>query len=182
LTLTKDLSDNKTNQFTVQFDMYYSLIFSTIYSRISNFHEAEDICQEVFLRFFKKFDEIKNPHKLLFGTLRIVTLEYFKEKYKKDINLEDIFEDISINFVNGFKDTRLIIEQALEHIYGSNEEEENEEKIIFDLIAIHSFTFTQASKHLNITYKRVRNSFRKTLRKLYNYLNNIGINSLGDLL
>jgi len=179
LTLAKKLSDERTLKFTEQYNLHYPLVFASIYSKIGNHHEAEDICQEVFLRLYKKFDEVENPRKWLFGTLRIVVLDYYKEQTKPNVNTETLFEDASISFVNGFKDTRLIIKEALNSI---EEKEGGKDKIVFDLVAVHNFTLVQVCKQLNMTYKQVRYSFDKIVRQLTSYLNDKGIKTLEDLL
>ena len=37
---------------------YYPLIYSILYTKTGNTHDAEDICQEVFIKFLKNFDSI----------------------------------------------------------------------------------------------------------------------------
>ena len=72
-----------------------------------------------------------------------------------------------------------LIEDALNVIYGS----ENEESIVlFDLIAVHNFTYVQASKHLNLSYKKVRYRFNKMVEEIIDYLKKKGIKNLEDLL
>lgn len=180
--LSKDFIDEKAQAFTDQYNSYYTLVFSSIHSKIQNFHDAEDITQEVFLRFYNKIDEVENPRRWLFGTLRNVVLDYYKSKDKKkrDVDIESIFEDLSLSFVNGFRDTRLIIEKAMDEIFTTKEDEIS--RALFDLIAVYNYSFVEASKHLNLSYKKVRNMFHKTVKRLILRLNEMGIRNLEELL
>ncbi|MCP4134050.1 MAG: sigma-70 family RNA polymerase sigma factor [bacterium] len=182
MSLAVELSDDQTQLFTEQYNNYYPVVFSSIYSKIGNFDEAEDICQEVFLRFYKKINEVENPRKWLFGALRIVVLDFFKEKSRKDLDIENLFEDVSMSFVNGFRDTRLIIEDALDAIYTPGDKDGEKERVLFDLIAVHNFSYVQVSKQLNLTYKQVRYKFEMAVKKITDYLSKKGIKSLEDLL
>ena len=112
--LTSNLSEKKTELFSEHYNSLYSVAFSSVYSKIGNYHDAEDICQEVFLRFYRKLDEIESPRKWIFGALRLVVFDYYKRKGKNDIDIETMFEDVSMSFVNGFRDTRMVIQQALD--------------------------------------------------------------------
>ncbi|PKL16248.1 MAG: RNA polymerase subunit sigma-24, partial [Spirochaetae bacterium HGW-Spirochaetae-5] len=46
--LKDKLSDPGTDRFVENYDSYYSIVFNSIYSKTGNFHDSEDICQEVF--------------------------------------------------------------------------------------------------------------------------------------
>ncbi len=175
----KELSDTRTQIFAENYDHLYSLIFSSIYTKVLNFHDAEDICQEVFLRFYQKIDVVENPRKWLFGTLRNVVLDYYNRKGKKDIDIENIFNDVSMSYVNGFRDTRLIIEEALEKMH---ESEEDRDRTLFDLISFYNFTYEEAGKHVNLTYKQVRTRYARTVKNLIACLSDMGVKSLEDLL
>ncbi len=175
---SKKLTDRGSQEFSEQYRKYSSLIFSVVYTKINNFHEAEEICQEVFIRFFKQFDQVKNPRKWLYGTLRIVVIDYYKEKNNSNIDIEAFSNDISLSFENGFRDTRMIIEDALENFSDKNDTE----RIVFELVAIYNFTYEQAGKHLNLTYKQVRSRYGKALNNLVDYLKSKGIKNLEDLL
>ncbi len=178
MSATRELTDRKTQEFTEHYRKYSSLVFTSVYSRVDNIHEAEEICQEVFLRYYENFDKVKDPRKWLYGVLRNVVLDYYKTKKRKDVDIDTLFDDISMSFVNGFKETRLIIEDALNNFLDMNDTG----RIIFELIAIHNFTYAQAGKHLNLTYKQVRSRYARTVDSLISYLKGKGIKTLEDLL
>ncbi len=177
--LTRELSDNKTERFSEHYNAYYSVVFSSVRSKVGNYHDAEDICQEVFVRFYRKLDEIDNPRKWLFGALRLVVFDYYKQKGKNDIDIETMFEDVTMSFVNGFRDTRLVIQQALDGLYGSVDDME---RALFDLTAVHGFSLREAARHLGLSYKQARTRHERVSRTLMDHFKKAGINSLEDLL
>ena len=114
--LKDKLSDPGTDRFVENYDSYYSIVFNSIYSKVSNYHDAEDICQEVFIRFYDNMEEVENPRKWLFGCLRLVVFDYYKVKQKKDIDVDELFDDIGMGYVNGFRDSRMMIKQVIDDI------------------------------------------------------------------
>jgi len=172
-------SDQKIVLFNAHYDTYYSLIFSIVLSKVGNYHDAEDICQEVFVIMYRKIDEIEKPRSWLLGCLRNVVYEYYREKRHKDIDVDALFDDISMGYVNGFRDTRITISQILEEI---RNEESDEDATLFDLVALYNFSFAQAHLHLNITYKQAVYRYNRISAKVKAKLNNRGIANIEDLL
>jgi len=180
LSIFNQLKQQQVDDFSKKYNDYYSLVFSVVYTKINNYHDAEDICQEVFIRYYNKIDEINDPRKWIYGTLRNVILEYYtKQKKRDDINVDSILDDIGLGFVNGFEDTRLIIKDALEKLYTNQNEHE---RIIFELVAMHNFSYTQVCKHLQFSYKKVRYNYERAVQRFINHLQDRGIKNLEDLL
>lgn len=178
--LTKSFSDERTALFTKNYDSYYTLIFSSILKKIGKFHVAEDLCQEIFIRYYNKIDEIENTRKWLFGTLRLVLFDYYREKDKTKNEVEYNFDDVSMGYVNGFKDTRLMLEEVMEEVHSPDDDEND--RTIFELVAVNNFSYTQVSRDLNMTYRKVRYRFERVTKKILDQLKKKGINCLEDLL
>jgi len=166
-------------KFILVYESCYSVVFSSVHVRVNNYHDSEDICQEVFIRFYDRIEEIENPRKWLFGCLRIVVLDYYKRKYSKDIDIEEFFDDMSLSYVNGFRDTRVMIQEILNHM---TEEENAADMSLFDLVAVHNFSFVEAAKHLGISYKQARYRYGRISAKIMAGLKEKGINSIEELL
>lgn len=166
-------------KFILAYESCYSVIFSSIYIRVNNYHDSEDICQEVFIRFYDKIEEIENPRKWLFGCLRIVVLDYYKRKHGRDADIEEFFNDIGLSYVNGFRDTRVMIQEILGRM---TEEENSADMSLFDLVAVHNFSFVEAAKHLGMNYKQARYRYGKISAKITAGLKERGINSIEELL
>lgn len=179
MNLRQTLSEARTLHFIENYDSFYTIIFSSIYSKVNNYHDAEDICQEVFFRFYNKIDEVENPRKWLFGCLRIVVLDYYKEKKGKELDIDKLSDNISMSYVNGFRDARMMIKQAIDEIC---DERGDSDASLFELIAVHNFTFVQASKHLNLNYKQARYRYKIFTEKVLEKLMEKGVKNIEDLL
>jgi len=177
--LINHLEDPKSIDFAKYFDAYYSLIFSVILSKVNNFHDAEDICQEVFLRFYRKIDEIEHPRTWLHGCLRNVVFDYYKRRNSSDEEIELLFDDMSMGYVNGFRDARITITKVLQELVTEDREGDI---AVFELVALHNFTFSQASDHLGISVKQARYRYNRATDRVRQKLKDKGINRIEDLL
>jgi len=173
-------SNERLNKFTEAYNMYYPLIFSTVYTKINDIDDVKDICQEIFIQCFNKFDEIENVRKWLYGAIRFEILNFYKKNRRENINIEDLISDISLSFVNGFRDVRIIIDEALENKDIFSDEQE---KVLFDLIAIHNFSYNKTAAQLDLTERQVKYKYGLIARRFEDYLKSVkGIQSLEDLL
>lgn len=175
----RELSDGNTGAFTENYNAFYPLVFSSLYRRLGDFHEAEDICQEVFIRYYRKIGEVENPRRWLLGALRIVVADYYREKGRKDIDADRLFDDVGAGYVNGFRDARLVITDALEEMRGNSAEHDAE---LFDLVAVHGFTLLAAARHLAMTHKQARYRYGRAVQRFTAALDKRGIKSLEELL
>lgn len=176
------LADPKVDNFTQHYHLFYSLVFSIVYSRINNYHDAEDICQEVFIRFYRKLHEINNPRQWLLGCLRIVILDFYKQRNRSDEDLDSLLSDVDMGYVNGFKETRVLISQIIDEISDQQSEDENLDASIFQLVAVHRYSIAEASRHLRLNYKQTRYRYRRICDKILSRLREKGIRELGELL
>jgi DNA-directed RNA polymerase specialized sigma24 family protein len=182
LKLSGSLADPKVDNFNKLYNSFYSLVFSIIFSKVNNYHDAEDICQEVFLRFYGKLDEIDNPRKWLLGCLRIVVLDFYKQKNRSGEDIDALFNDISMGYVNGFKEARIIISQIIDEVSDESGDDDGSDASIFNLIAIYKYNIVEASRHLKLNYKQTRYRYNRICEKIMSRLRDKGIKELGDLL
>lgn len=172
------LLDKRSARFSEIYSDHYTAVFGAVYTKVENPADAEDITQEIFTRFFENMEEIENNRKWLFGTLRNVVLEYFRSK-NPDIDIDNVFYDAALTFVNGFRDLRIIINEAIE----SDENFKDEiDRIIFDLVAIRNYTYEEAGKELGFTRNQVKYRYFNIVKNITIYLKQKGISSLEDLL
>jgi len=167
----------KRDEFTDAYMDYYPLVFGAIYSKVGNKEEAEDICQEVFIIFFDKYDEIENKRRWLYGTLKNVVLRYYQRKKDDHLDIDDIFNDVSLTFVNGFRDSRLIIEEAIEKIDCTEED-----RLVLDMIAYNNFTYGHVAETLGVTRRQIEYRYGKIVKKITDYLKEKGIKDMEELL
>lgn len=163
--------------YTLAFNKFYPLVFNIVYNKTGNKYDADDICQEIFLIFFEKFEEVQNHRKWLFGTIRNVLIRYYNRKTKTDVDVENLLDDIGFSYVNGFKDLRIMVNDAVENV-DLNEEE----KMLIDYIAYNRYSYNNVGKIMGLTKKQVIYRYSRAVRKIIGYLREKGIHNIEDLL
>lgn len=169
----------KLDLFTEAYNNYYPLLFNAISGKVRDTHDTEDICQEVFIIFYNKFETIENHRAWLNGTMRNVVYDYYKRKGRNDEDINSIIEDSSMSYVNGFREARLIIEDVINN--GAVFDDERD-KTVFDLIAFNNYSYIDTAKLVKISYRQVRYSFKKSSLKIQEQLRSRGIKGLEELL
>ena len=170
---------SQNRQFAEAYSDYFPVIFSVVYQKVGNLNDAEDLCQEIFIHFYNKMNEIKDRRKWLFGTMKYVLLNYYRKKKGDDVDIDEVFDDVKMSFVNGFRDARILIEEALENSINFKDEKE---RILFDLIAIRNFTYEEAGGQLGMNRLQARYRYGTIINRIVEYFRKKGINSLEDLL
>jgi RNA polymerase sigma factor (sigma-70 family) len=170
----------KRDGFTAAYNQYYTITYNAVYVKVCNADDAEDICQEVFIRFYNKMEEVRDVRKWLYGTLKLVVLEYYRKKNgDQSLNIDDVFNDISLTFVNGFRDSRIMINEAIESVQSQLDDDE---RMVFELVAFYNYTYKETSQHMGITMRKVEYRYCRTVEKIADYLKNKGIKDIGELL
>jgi RNA polymerase sigma factor (sigma-70 family) len=170
----------KRDKFSEAYFEYYSLVRSVVYARVRDLDDSEDITQEVFIRFYEKMDEVENPRRWLLGAVRNVVFEYYRRRHGDEVNVESLFNDVSLSFVNGLRETRLIIDDALSHMEGVLDVQD---QVLFQLVAVHGYSYSEAAKHLGFTKRKVEYRYRRITASLLDYLKSVrGIMSFEELL
>lgn len=172
----KVVKKNK-DYFTQIYLDYYPLVFSAVYSKINDKDEVNDICQEVFIILYNKLDEIENIRKWLYGTLKNVVLQHFHKKRGDEVNLDEIFDDVGVTFVNGFRDTRIILSETIEQL-----DLTEDEKTTLDLIATHNFTYTHVARTKGLSRRQVEYKYEKIVKQIIEHLKKKGIKDVEDML
>ena len=169
-------------KFRDDYSDYYPLVFSVLYSKLNSREDAEDICQEVFVRYYHNMEKVENARKWLMAALRFEITNYYNKKATRksdNENIDDLFNDLNLAFENGFRDARIIIQEALENMENYNDEQE---KVLFDLIAVHNFTYQMAAKQLGMTRWQAEYKYGQVEKRILQYLKNKGIKDMGDLI
>ncbi len=173
------LQQKRVREYAAAFNEYYSLVYSSVYSKLNDPSDTEDICQEIFLRYFKQFESVHNHRSWLYGTMLNVLREYFRKKRGNSTDSEDEIDGISVSYVNGFRDTRILLQDAMEDLEISGE---SSDRTIFELVSVSNFTYKEAAEHLGMGEQQVRYRFERSVKRLLQYLRERGIQNLEDLL
>jgi RNA polymerase sigma factor (sigma-70 family) len=173
------LLDVKTKAFTDQYVEYYPLIYNIVYSKIKSPESVEDICQEIFTRFFLKFDEVENPRRWLLAAMRNVLYEFYRKNSESHVDIDSVMDDVKVSFVNGFRDTRIMIDEALDDMKFYVEEKN---RLIFELIAVNNYTYKEAAVSLGMTEHQTRYRYNAVVGRLMDHFRKKGIHGLEDIL
>jgi RNA polymerase sigma-70 factor (ECF subfamily) len=170
---------NRKAAFAEAYNDLYPVVLGAAYSKMGNMQDAEDLCQEIFVKFFNKMDEIDNARKWLYGALRLELMNYYRKHRPGMTDVEDVLDDAAMTFVNGFRDVRIIIKDAI----GSMENFGGErDRTLFDLIAVNGFSYEEAGSQLGMSFRQVRYRYGLAVVRILEYLSKKGINNLEDLL
>ena len=167
----------KNEKYTEVYIEYYPIVYSVIYSKIRNRDVADDVCQEVFIILFNKFEKVENYRAWLLGTLRFEVLKYFQKQKGGQVNIDEIFEDINLTYVNGFRDTRIAINEAIDEI-----ECDEKDRVMLDLIAKYNFTYGKVAELSGQTRRQVEYRYNQLIAMIMDSLKKKGIDSIGELL
>ena len=137
------------------------------------------ILQEVFTRFYEKMDEVESPRKWLLGTLRFVLLEHYRKNSVEKVDIDEIFYDENIQYVNGFRDTRIILQDAFNAPENFKDEKD---RIIYELIAIKNYTHEEVAREMGLTKRQVSYRYKSVVDRIMDYLKRKGVKNLEELL
>jgi len=173
------ITENKSKFIEVYSD-YYPVIFGSVCSRINGIDDAEDITQEIFLRFYRKIEEVENPRKWLFGTMKLVLFEFYRSRKEDATDIDELQNDVSLSFVNGMRDLRMLLNEVLDDSEVFNNDEKN--RIIFDLVAVQKYTLEEAAKEVGMSRDQVKYRYSLINRSILNTLKKRGVSNLEELI
>ena len=168
----------KIDAFAEQYSLHYAPVYNLILSKVNNTELTEDLCQEVFTRYFEKFDTIDNHRRWLFAAAKYVLLEHYKKK-DANVNIDDVINEEKLSSKNDDNVSRLIIEDALENIEYFEDEKG---KVLFDLIAISNYTYKETAQQLGLSERQVRYRYKIITDRIVEYFKQRGIKGVEDLL
>jgi RNA polymerase sigma factor (sigma-70 family) len=165
------------DEYTHVFTEYYHVVFNTIFTKVGNIQDTEDLCQEVFVALYANLGKILNIRKWLFGTLRNIVLKYYRDRHPDGLNIDDVFQDVGLTFVNGFRDLRIIISDSI-----AKAAEDDTDNALIELIAFHNYSYSTAGKLLGLTKRQVQYRYTQIVDRVIRNLNEKGIRNIEDLL
>jgi RNA polymerase sigma factor (sigma-70 family) len=170
---------SRNREFAEAYNDLYPVLFGAIYSRVNSMDDAEDICQELFIKLYNKLSEVENKRKWLFGAMKYELMNYYKKKRPGDMDINEHFDDVGLGYVNGFRDTRIMINDAIEDMDNFDNETD---RALFDLVAVKNFTYEEAGAHLGLSKRQVRYRYGLIIDRLMDYFKKRGIQNIEELL
>ena len=170
---------DKRDLFTEAHELWYPMVFKAVYAKIGNPDDTDDICQDVFIDFFNKFETIADHRKWLYGALRFAVLKYYRSKKDPGISIDEIFNDVGLTFVNGMRDARIVIQQIIEN---GDIFRDNADRAVFEMVAVGQMSYSDAARSLGFTKRQVEYRYRIVADTIVENLKKRGIQHLEDLL
>ena len=151
----------------ILFDRYYRPLCVYAMKYLDDIHIAEDIVQEVFIRFWegKIYKNIKGSLKnYLFVSVRNRSVNYLKSslnvktEYIKHLNEEFAFEQ--------FDDDQIV--EKKQKLYREIEKLPPQSKKVLKLIVFEKLKYKEVSEELDISLNTVKTHFSRALKQLRN--------------
>jgi RNA polymerase sigma factor (sigma-70 family) len=170
-------ASGKRDRYSEIFASYYQTVFNAVYPKVGSVEDTEDICQDVFIALYNHLEEIDNIRAWLYGTLRNMVLKYYRNKKPSNENIDTIMDDVALSFVNGFRDARIIINEVIEEMTPGETDRQ-----ILELVAFHSYSYSETGRLLGITKRMVDYRFNKIAGNIISLLREKGVKHIEDLL
>lgn len=174
----KKLSD-KAKTFSDLYSDYYSMVYNIIFVKIRDIDTTSDLAQEIFTRLYGKIDEIENPRQWLLSASKWAVVQHYEKNKSDNMNIDEVLDDENVRYVNGFRDTRIIIQEALS---ASENYRDEKDRIIYDLILMKNYTYAETAQQTGLSVRQVRYRYESVAERITGYLRNKGIRSLEELL
>ena len=167
---------DKEQSFEQVYNEYYPRVFGHIRKKLSSYHEAEDLTQEIMAVCYRNFEKY-DPEKAALGTwIYVIMNNRLKNYYRDKKNLvslddEEAFLEIASEEVLEeavlLEEQRRILMETIEHL------SEREQKIV-TYTYFYRLTSSEVAQRLGMTAGNVRVILNRSLKKLKIYLEEQG--------
>lgn len=162
------MSENNFLKFTVIYNKHKTKVFNYVVKMTADRFLAEDIVQNVFLKFYENLNTINNQQDFNYWLIRVARNEvydYFR-KNKNIIRVPDL-DDSSISDSDTHDSVRLLeMREFSELLSGELSKLPQEQKEVFILKEYAGLSYREISVLLNIEENLVKSRLYKTRQKL----------------
>lgn len=172
----------KESEFRKCYSEHYPVILGFLITKVGSIDDAEDICQEVFIRLYDNFEKVREKRAWLFTAARFEITNYLNKKAtaRSDAeDIEDLRDDPRLATRDPLAENRIIIREVIEDESNFSDEKE---KILFDLVSIYQLSYKEAGRYLDMTRWQAEYKYRQIEKRIIAGLNEKGIKELGDLI
>jgi len=151
---------------------YKDLVYAYACQKVSNYTDAEDITQEVFIRAYRSLATFKHPHNFRSWLYTIASneckrwLSKKRKRQEKEVNLEDTSEEI-LGFEADFSKTPTDWQIDLEEAIG-NLPEDN--RIVVSMFYMSDCSLKEISEYLGVSVNTVKGKLYRARQQLGNML------------
>lgn len=163
--LLKRLKNDDATAMKVIFQQHYPMVYKTLYRILSDVMLAEDLAQDVFMRFWEKRQQI-DIQGTLEGYIRRMAvnegLGYLRKNKKYTIeNIEDDTAETAPSIEDSYLDNEL--QHQIDHAVNSLPPQC---RAVFVLSRFEELSHKEISEKLNISTKTIENQITKALKNL----------------
>ena len=167
---------NKEQDFESVYYEYYPRILGHIRKKLSSYHEAEELAQEIMTVCYQHFEKY-DPEKASLGTWIYVIMNnrlknYYRDK-KELVSLDDDESYLEIADEKVLEEAVLLEEQRELLMEAIAQLSEREQAIVKDTY-FHGMTSIMVAERLGMTSGNVRVVLNRSLKKLRSYLEEKG--------
>mgnify|MGYP001557285713 CR=1 FL=1 len=173
-------SINKKEKFTFNYNKYRNLVINHIQKKTNNLDIAEDMCQEVFMRYYLKIDSVKTNSikSWLLKTSNFILLNYYRHlntisRFNYTIQENTTYEDKRQTIAQW--DTKILLEDALAMFYQENNN--HDDKVFYDFLVFKEESFSTIAIKTTYSEAQVSYKYKRIKQWFYHYFLNIGIKS-----
>jgi RNA polymerase sigma factor (sigma-70 family) len=164
-TLVLQAASGNVDAFSQLISIYSNAVYAVVFSRISDFHSAEDVAQDVFVKAWYNLNQLNDPEKFggwILTISRNQALDWLR-KSKPEQEYTEAHSDMAISgstedeIIN--KENNQIVRAALNHL-------EEKYKLVAVMYFLSGFNTREISKFLGIGLSAVESRLRRSKEKL----------------
>ncbi len=145
------------------YESYHSKVQNFIYSKVNDMYLAEDICSDVFIKVYEKYDRFDDSKSSLstwiFTIARNTLIDYYRTRHVHEEVPEDMAEDSCV-------EDEVLNNEMLDGLAAALEKLDERER---DLIILHYYSglkLNEIADKLDISYSYVKILHKKALVEL----------------
>lgn len=167
--LLGQLSTGSESAFDSIYRKYWPSLYDSAFRRLENWHQAEDLVQEVFLRLWNKRAElhIDNLAAYLHTAVRFEVLTYIS-RHRAPVSFYEPFEAMFLE--QNLPDARIRIKELIDLIAAYAHSLPEKRRQIFLLHIDEKLSTKEMAEILNISQKTVQNQLATALKGLRGYI------------
>ncbi len=170
LNIIQKLKNSDESGLRQMFDIYYSPLCAFALKYIDSFDLAEDLVQEVFIKFWekKKVHDLRGSLKsYLFSAVKNNALNCIRENNKYRIEKLDDEFDILMEDTPDKEDQ----EMKKQMLYKELDALPPQSRLVFEAIIFHDKRYKEVAEELDISLNTVKTHFSRALKQLRSSLN-----------
>ncbi len=164
-------------EFTKNYQHYHQYVTNIAYSNIGNREDAEDLCQDLFIVYYKSMGKVNDTRRWINGTMRNHMYSYYRKQNRYSFDMKEINESEV-----AARDAQYEVNDVIdENIFNEGNFKNGLDEQIFVLRAIQGLSYRAVAENLGLTKRQVHYRYIQIMRRIRSKLMEIGISCLADV-